>query len=379
MAGYDPRGARHYYNLYKKEAALQSKINGMTLDISRRKRTAPHIQSWKIEGHTDGEATQTNYHFLEWDDIIRSDWKKNFISLLLDLLYAVRIYIFSGLIFKYGKLSPTQMIAAFYPVVFVFAVLYLAYLAWYYSFEFSSAFIPFAIALIIAFVAVYIVLSLSMIIGNRLAVFWLLRIYVFSAEYVFKDLVDLESRIDEFATHLSNTIEKAVDNGVDEVLVVSHSVGTIIAIPIMSKAVKKADVPFSKMPHLSMVTLGECIPVVSFIKQANAYREHMKSLTYEKKLCWLDFTSAIDGACFPLLDFYRHSGIEVNKSQKPHYLSPRFHTLFSKKTYAKLRKNRYLTHFLYLMSTEIEGNYDFFKMTAGPKPLSSYIKRRKKI
>ena len=114
---------------------------------------------------------------------------------------------------------------------------------------------------------------------------------------------------------------------------------------------------------------------MSFITKANAYHEDMKILASVESLCWLDYTTAIDGACFPLMDYYKHSGIDIVDSKKPLYLSPRFHTLFSKENYAKLRKNRYLTHFVYLRATDYAGVYDFFKMTAGHQRLCSYIER----
>ena len=71
LSGYDPRGARYYYGLYKKEGALQSKVNGLHLDMSSRNRTAKHVQSLEIKASSKEGETRTNYHFLEWDNLIR--------------------------------------------------------------------------------------------------------------------------------------------------------------------------------------------------------------------------------------------------------------------------------------------------------------------
>ncbi len=374
LAGYDPRGARHYHNLYRNEADLQSKVNGMEIKVSSRKRTAKHIQSWKINSLTDNNMTQTNYHFLEWDDIIRKDWKRSFLSLFTDLLYFLKVYILSGLIVKYGKVSPRQMIAAFYPVVYLLLTLYISSVSWYMSFTYIEAFLPFVLAVVFALFPAYIMMKLLMFVGNNLAVFWLLRIYVFSAEYVFKESKALEERIEEFAEHIAKAVESARENEIDEILIVSHSVGTILTIPILAKALSRTNTAFN---NVSILTLGECIPLVSFLKQATAYKESMYLLASQSNLCWLDYTTAIDGACFPLLDYYKHSGVKGVPGKQPQYLSPRFHTLFSKQRYGKLRSNRYLTHFAYMMSTEIAGDYDFFKMTAGDKPLYSYSIKRK--
>ena len=369
LAGYDPRGARHYHNLYKKESILQSKVNGMDIKVSSRKRIEKHIQRWKIDSYTDNNLTQTNYNFLEWDDIIRKDWKKSFLSLFTDLIYALKIYIFSGLIFKYGKISPVQMIAAFYPVAYLLFTLFVSCMTWYISILYTEEYLPLIVAMIISLLPAYLIMKICMYIGNSLAVFLLLRIYVFSAQYVFEKSDDLEERMDEFAKHIRKVIDSAEENEIDEILIVSHSVGSILAIPILAKALTQTNTSFS---NVSIMTLGECIPLVSFIDEATTYKDSMHTLASQPNVCWLDYTTAIDGACFPLLDYYKHSGVHGVFKSKPQYLSPRFHTLFSKQRYGKLRKNRYLTHFVYLMSTEITGNYDFFKMTSGNKSLSNY-------
>lgn len=372
LSGYDPRGARHYYNLYKQEAKKQAEVDKLQIEISTRRRTGKHIQTWHIDTVSEEEKyqTKTNYHFLEWDDIIRSNWKQDIFSLYLGLFYAMKTYLFSGSIFKYAKSSPIQMIAAFYPVVYLLMTLYLGFFLYNVTAEsfISIGLLPLA-AFLLALVIPYGIIKISIHLGNKLAVFWLLRIYIFSAKYVHTEMPLLKKRMEEFAKTIASTINNAKSNHVDEVLIVSHSVGTIITIPILANALKQTNVD---LKHVSILTLGECIPLVSYLTGAQAYRNDMKSIM-QKPLCWIDYTTPIDGACFPLLDFYKHSDIKIEENRKPYFLSPRFHTLFSKQQYDKLRKNRYLTHFIYLMATEVSGKYDFFTITSGHKPLSSYL------
>ncbi len=364
LAGYDPRGGRHYYNLYKKEALKQSKNDNIQRKISSKKRVNINIHNWQIDTIT----THTNYNFLEWDDIIRNEWEFNILSIFTNLIYAMRVYLFSGIIFKYGKVSPLQMIAAFYPVVYLFLTLYISYLI---AFSFLEVFLNIYISLPLAVLSMFIAIELLIKLGNRLAVFWLLRIYVFSANYVLTDMKELDKRINKFAKEISDSINSAKDKNIDEVLIVSHSVGTIIMIPILEKALTLTDGSFK---NISIMSLGECIPLVSFLKEAKEYRDSMKNLVLNQNITWIDYTSSIDGACFPLLDYYFHSNVDVDKLNLPHFLSPKFHTLYTKESYAKLKKDRYLAHFLYLMATEKDNSYNFFNITSGDRYLSSYIK-----
>jgi hypothetical protein len=45
--------------------------------------------------------------------------------------------------------------------------------------------------------------------------------------------------------------------------------------------------------------------------------------------------------------------------------------MFTKQTYQKIRWNKIRLHFQYLMASELPSPYDFFRITAGPSPLSA--------
>jgi len=359
IAGYDPRGARHYHNLYKKEAIKQSEINNMKFSISSRKRTETNVQSWQIDTSSQEKHTQTNYHYLEWDDIIRENWKKSFFSLFVDLLFYFKTYILAGRFIKYIKVSPRQMIGIFFPIVYLFLSIAISVLFGNFIFHLLNNIYGIFLGSIGAIILIYLLFEL----GNRLALFWLLRIFVFSGRYVFEEMKTLEERLEQFSTHLAKVIDEAKENNIDEVLLASHSVGAILTIPLLEKTLNKLTKSIDI--ELSILVLGECIPLVSGINKAKDYKEKMTFLAKREDLFWLDYTTVIDGACFPSLNYFSDAKINIEKQKNFHFLSPRFHTLFSKEKYNKMRKNRYLTHFVYLMATEYEGKYDFFKMTAG--------------
>jgi len=359
LAGYDPRGARYYYNLYKNEAAKQSLVNGMKISIDKKERIDTHIQTWNIHCSKENIQTETKYHYLEWDDIIRQDWKKNSLELFFDLFFYFKTYILAGRFSQYMKVSPYQMIGIFLPSVFIiisfFLASYIAYSAYIYIENISGLAVS---------VAVFCgTLYLLMKVGHHMAIFWLVRIFVFSARYAFDEHELLKTRLDEFYNYIQKYIKAAKENGTDEILFVSHSVGTILMIPLLEKILKGFDEKLDI--KLSILVLGECIPLVSGIDKAIDYKEKMAYIAKSKHLFWLDYTTVIDGACFPQLNYFEDINIEISKKENFHFNSARFHTLFSKKKYNALRKNKYLTHFIYFMATEFSGNYDFFKMTAG--------------
>lgn len=363
LSGYDPRGARHYYNLYKKESKKQSQINGIDMKISSKKSTDEHIQSWQIDAKSKAFFTKTTYHFLAFDDLIREKWKYSIITLLSSLWFYSKTYLFTGVIFKLIKASPPQAIPLLYPIFYLLCLALLAIFVPLMFYYFTSIYIPYFVAFSFAGLFSFYILKIGLKLGDKLNVLWLLRIYVFSGKYVLEKNKALEERIETFAHTLMKTVKNAKENNVDEVLIVSHSVGTILFVSILSKMLASPDIKKEDLKVISVLTLGQCIPLVSFLETSTVFKKQMQDLVKEKHFTWLDYSSKIDGACFPFVDYYDYAGIETKHT--PVALSPRFHLLYTKEAYKSVKKDRFIVHFLYLMSTELEGAYDYFKMTAG--------------
>lgn len=363
LSGFDPRGVRWYHALYKEHAAKQSRINSMQIEVGPRKKIHNHLFQWKMDTAARDERVETDYRFLSWDDIIRAEWSSGIATYYKDLIYCIFAYIFTGLVWSFAKASPKQMMAAFYPVTYLLGGLAAALYGGMAASDFIGGWIG-----AVAGIAVAILFLLGMErFGNRIGVFWLLRIYAFSVRWGKGEVKTIEERIDRFAHEIARTLNEEPE--VDEVLLISHSVGTILSVSVLARAMRETQTGWEKF---SMITLGQCIPLLSFQPQAEYYRSELSSIAGSGRFLWVDYTSPIDGACFPLHDFIKSSEI-TNITTDMRFKSPRFHTLFDKIKYEQLRKDWYATHFLYLMSTQKEGDYDFFKITAGPKMLREFF------
>jgi hypothetical protein len=102
---------------------------------------------------------------------------------------------------------------------------------------------------------------------------------------------------------------------------------------------------------------------------AVAIREDLAYLSSTKSLYWVDYTSPADGACFPLIDPIKVSLPESLYKNSPQLLSSRFYKLYTDAHYQQIKRNFYKMHFLYLMSHDLLGHYDFFAITTGKKSL----------
>ena len=373
LSGFDPRGASFYHRLFKEEAQKQSKINGIKLKIHPRKKQNQYSQAWTIEAQEQGQKVTTQYEFLRWDDIIRKHWIRSFLGIFIDFITVSWIYISTGTLKRVAKTSRTPAITGLYPAVFISLSGVLAILLSTLCIMLLSALGLAVLGWLFGLLVFIAVLYLAKIFGDRINVFWLLRIYAFTAHWAAGDIKLLEQRLDFFADQIFNVLQ---NNKQDEVIIVSHSVGTMLAVIISARVVRKIDNSQVKQ-RLNMITLGECIPLLSLLPKAAAIKKDLWCLSSTKNLYWIDYTSPADGACFPLVD-----PVKVSLSKPPLYknrpliLSTRFHKLLTDQHYKKIRRNFYKMHFLYLMSSDYRGQYDFFAMTTGKQALEQRIKQQ---
>ena len=112
---------------------------------------------------------------------------------------------------------------------------------------------------------------------------------------------------------------------------------------------------------ISLLTLGECIPMLSYQPEARRFRAELEAIGVSDALAWIDFTAPPDGCCFALVD---PTAVCEGRSSIAHWrapkrLSPRFAQLFPPSRYERIRRDKYRCHFQYLMAGELPGVYDF--------------------
>ena len=195
--------------------------------------------------------------------------------------------------------------------------------------------------------------------GERWGVFWLLRTYRFVAGLESGLPEAMQARIDAFATHI---LAESTTHQVDEVILVGHSVGSILAIEVLAAMQRQS--PASPLP-IKLLTLGQCMPLLGFLPQAHTFRHALQQVAVP----WVDYTAVADplaysnfGAAGLLPQAVVAQGYPVQRYMRPF-------RMFSASAYRKLRRNKLRLHFQYLMASELETDYDYFHLTAGPQLL----------
>lgn len=374
LSGFDPRGARFYHQLYKTEAARQEAVNGWRYEVGSRQRAVNHVMAWQVNSHCGEQQTETRYAFLSWDDLIRDHWQSTTRG-VLGLL--PRFYGRYGLDGGLKKLHQATHLRGFWtlmlPLLYAALALLLAGLAalgmhWLLGNWGQSRLIGALAGLALAAG----ILKGAMAGAEQIRLLWLLRIIAFVPHWGRTRPAALEQRCAGFAAqiHADLRADQAQNPHapLDEVLIVGHSVGTLMAVIVAERYLALAASSPQSAP-VKLLTLGSIIPLLGIVPEAGWFRAQLASVG-NSAMPWMDYTAPSDPLCCALLNPLTASGLPVPAGAGPCIKSARFDKMFLPADYAPIKKDIFRAHFQYLMATSLPVGNDYFSLTAGALPLS---------
>jgi len=382
IPGFDPMPPRTYRERYRREAARQAEHSGHSITVTPAK--TPGAYGWHVAARIEGEETTTDIELLHWADIVRASMEGGVLATYGQLLRTAWVYLGSGALFRLMRLRKGPLIAALYPVVMLLLQLAAAALAG----------IVVVLALLRAGEALGMAgaagLGLAVIAGlgagalilrlfrrrDPLLAWYLMHDYAFTASMNGAYPPVQEARMAAFA----DRIAAALASDFDEVLVVGHSSGAHIAISVLADLLRDGRVPGDR-PALSLLTLGQVVPMVSFLPGAARLRGDLAELSRSDRLAWVDVTAPGDGCCFALCDPVAVSGMTAPGKRWPLVLSAVFSKTLSPEAWRALRWRFFERHFQYLNAfdnlPDDPGAYDYFAVTAGPQTLAARFAARR--
>lgn len=357
LSGFDPRGARFYHQLFAEQAEAYNRNSGNAVSIGKRHRLPPHSTSWTITDQS--REVETDYVFLGWDDVVRTHWAKNPLALLKRSIAAY--WNFTRLLdWPIVKTFPFGVRFAFYypgistillPVLFgiILALPFGALLGWRWG----------------LLAAAPIGLAVAMFVVKKIQGFWLLRFIIFNDTLAGNRLpADVDTRMAQFA----DDIRISLTEDWDEILFVTHSNGSIMAVPIMARLLHALG---GVLPdNFSLVTLGSCIALIGNRKDSKRFHALLETVG-QGDFRWLDIGSITDGACIAGID--PCISCAHPRRARLFQTSPRWFKYCDPTIYEARRRNKYETHFDYLRTFDRISPLDYIAISAGDRPLGSSI------
>ncbi|MEG3167430.1 hypothetical protein U1737_04385 [Sphingomonas sp. LB3N6] len=357
LGGFDPRGVRFYYNLAKDQLGRYAEKTGEAVTVSRRRKASSIRSDWTIRNDTVDAITE--YSFLRWEDIVQQAWIRNPVQLARR---AARVYADHARLFDFAavrKIATGPLVTMLYPPIL-------------------SILLPLLLAVPLVLIALmwlpwWLALPIGLVLGaaasipllNAIRAPWLLRFFVFNGEFGDGEgSPALQARLDAFVDEIAQDLHGEYD----EVLLISHSNGSILAMLLMARLLARYD---GKLPaNFVLVTYGHCIPLVACRRDAVRFHARLRYLS-RQDFRWIDIGSPPDGAAFfganPLLL------VEPSPNPRIELLSPRFHRFYEPETYHKGWRNKYEIHFDYLRVGDRVSPLDLPSLTASSRSIEAAV------
>jgi hypothetical protein len=369
IPGYDPIPPRRYRELYRKEGAKQSDISGYDLTLSPKSGAR---FGWSVDAQIDTSETHSEIDVLVWSDIVQSSMDAGIFQTYLILIRTAWIYITTGALGALMKLRRGPVLAALYPVLILLVQLLIALgMGWGLCALLSGLGENVLIrsgAMIASASLVYAILRWFKRKDGKFFAYYLMHDYGYSARWRGAEPPELIARLKEF----QDDIAEALTEDWDEVLIVGHSSGAHLGVSVLANLIRMGQVPtryVGHTPKLSFLTLGQVVPMVSYLPEAKILRRDLSYLCARDELFWLDVTAPGDPCSFALCDPVKVTGVAPDDQKWPLVISAAFTQALSPELWSTLKRKFFRLHFQYLCAFDRPLSYDYFKITAGPQTL----------
>lgn len=359
LSGFDPRGARFYHALHREQVGRRAERLGLDIAVSNRKRGEGMSVDWTVDSPAEQSATRVT--FLRWDDLIARAWITDNLEFARRMVAAYWRYIWRLQWLTGWRMGKGPMIAMAFPPVFALLLPLLFGL-------------PFALAL--ALVLPWWAAALAGLVPGvwlarrqiiKMRAFWLVRLFIHNDDSARHGLdPQLAARLDSFAQQIAT----ALDEDDDEVLLVAHSNGSILIVPLLLRLIElRGGGPLPD--RFTLVTYGQCIPLLTGRRDAGWFRTMLHDLS-RQRLRWIDIGSPPDGAAFSLIDPLLPAttcgeGIDLT------LLSPRFFRFFDPENYRLDYASKYDAHFDYLRCADRVSPIDFPSLSSSAVPAAQAV------
>jgi hypothetical protein len=364
VMGFDPRGVKFYYLLLKWEAKERASRGDCRIRVGPLQSAWAHGQHCLCRLDCGDGPVEVDYEILSTTDIVSAYFQVNPLWRLARGLHASLHLLLSGLFFQLLRCTwPFALFSAF-PLVALalgtFISLGLGVLLGEACLaQWGSAWLAALARLAPLGLFVYALDRWD----RRLFVLYLLGDFRFTFEAMRDRQPVLQGRIQAFADRV---VEALADPGWDEVVVIGHSSGTMLACHLVAEVLGR--LPELAAGRLGLVTLGGQHNVALY-PGSHRLRAAMTALAEAPALLWIDVFAPQDPINAGRFDPVERLGLRPRVRHNPHLVSARFPSALRPDTYRRIRFSFFRLHMQFLMANETGEGFDFFRMIGSPLPL----------
>ncbi len=372
VSGYDPRGAQGYFDLFRRTCHQFERLWPVSAKLKPIEIASEDFAHWGVDLYGPHWQAVTHYDFLRLENFIRSDIEQQTGWQLLRALGWIGGDLLSGVMFRVFAASWRFALHLLY-----FQSLLLTWLA---------------AAVIVAFAAGHAVrtffdwsIAASIAVSLAAAFATLVTLRPIADRWRVVQISSCWKTLRRFGRGQQTWIDRAVDIGArhlvavaraskaDELAVVGHSTGGVIAAAIVDRALELDPHLGRNGPRLVLLTLGSVMPAVALHPAARKMRDIIARLATAPALDWIDCQSRKDVLCFANFDPVDGIGLDVGYERcNPLLWNIAFKDMIAPDDYSRFRWNHFRVHYQYIMAGDRPSHYDYVLLVGGPRAIAEW-------
>jgi hypothetical protein len=379
VEGYDPQGAAGYHGLFRHTAKRSQKIWPIAIEIGQLELDTHLLAHWDIETSGPNWRVATRYEFLRLEGIIGANmseplWRQVARALhwaFDDLVSGTTFRIF-GAAWRFGvHLVSFQIFLMTWIAISIaggiFAALPFAQLA-----NPAAALTP----VVAAAVAVAAFVALRPL-ADRWFIIQINNCWPKLREFARGHPSSFDAAVDAFARRI---VAAAGADAADEIIVVGHSAGGVLAPAVVARALEFAPDLGRCGPRIVLMTPGSTMPAAALHPTARRLRATIERIAVEPSILWIDCRSRADWLNFWGFDPVGGIGVNVGPQRRNPLIWPvRFRDMLSPQTFRRLRWNIFRMHYQFIMANNKRAPYDYAMLTCGPVAAEDWAGRGAEI
>jgi hypothetical protein len=355
IGGYDPitshAGAQRRF---VREIARFQRTWSVKAIVDGLRDTADQIQ-WNVTTTGPDWLVETDYRLVRWHDVIEAFGRRSIGSRISVGILAFLDFVLTGTLWRY--LLTNWRYAGFflYPFVMFGLLIAAAFLIGVFAFKISGS-IPIATGGgLFGFAAVLAGPWRWLHLGD------LFDDWIFSREYIRCGNSGIEQRLDRLAAEL---VAAASNSAVDEILVIGHSLGAVLAVDLLDRALKlDPALDRNKIP-VTFLSVGSSILKIGLHPKAVRFRAAMERVAKSRAIFWGDYQALVDP-----LNFYKcrpmaEMGLSTENEATVRVV--RLSRMLDHDMYQRIRLRFFRLHCQFVSGNDRRTSYDYFMLVCGP-------------
>jgi hypothetical protein len=355
IGGYDPITSHaSAQRRFVREIARFQRTWSVKAIVDDLRDTADQIQ-WNVTTTGRDWLVETDYRLVRWHDVIEAFGRRNIASRISVGILAFLDFVLAGTLWRYLLTNWRYAVFFLYPFVMFGLLIAVAFLVGVFAFK-STGSIAIAIGGgLIGFAAALAGPWRWLNLGN------LFDDWIFSREYIRCGNSGIEQRLDRLAAEI---VAAASNSAADEILVIGHSLGAVLAVDLLDRALKLDPALDRNEIPVTFLSVGSSILKIGLHPKAIRFRAAMERVAKSRAIFWGDYQALVDP-----LNFYKSrpmAEMGLSTENEPTVRVVRLSRMLDDDIYRRIRLHFFRLHNQFVSGNDRRTSYDYFMLICGP-------------